>query len=266
MAVAVPTLDFLDAADGTGGALTISGSTSGATNTFYTQPLDSSWYGDQGWTSRGSRSGNGDIAVSLAPGLYMGYVHSTSGVESNVSLPLQFRASEERESIYYQILKSAQARIKLLNLNEINNSSIVAWKMPLTRAVSALTSTATGKKATFPVVMLTTMDAETINADAGTNARDDIGYPVGVAMVSLLEGEYAKRPEYDHLETGHDRHLLWRERIRKAFLNQRLPGVREVNRCVVEPRVPQIAGLLGDNLEGSAMVLRFFTRETRGLT
>lgn len=260
MAVAVPTLDFADAADGTGGTLTITGSTGGATNTFYTQPLDSSWYGDQGWTSRGSRSGDGVLTVVCPPGVYMSYVHSVSGSESNVSIPLQFRASEETESVYFQCLTAAQTRIRQLELEDVESRNVTAWKMPLTRAVGS----AIGKKASFPAVILSTMDSEALSSSAGTNARDEIGYPVGVVVIKEIDA--STRPEQDYLEDRHDWHLKLRERIRRAFINQRLPGVEEVNRCEVEMRVPQIAGLLNDNLEGSAMVLRFFARETRGLT
>lgn len=258
MAVAVPTLSFADAADGTGGTLTISGSTGGATNALYTQRLDAAWYGDEGWNSEGSRSGDGTIAVTCEPGQYMGYVLSTSGAESNVSLPLMFRASDESESVYFQCLQAAQTRIRLLELRDIMPGNITAWKLPLLRAVGS----AIGKKASFPCVILSTMEAEALNAEAGTNARDEIIYPVGVTIVSEVD----VKPEYGHVEEGHDRHLKWREQIRKAFINQRLPGVSSIWRTNVRMRVPQIAGLIADGLEGSAMVLEFISRETRGLT
>lgn len=262
MAVNVPTLSFADDNDGTGGTLTVANSTVGATNTAYVQQLDATWYGNEGWVSKGSRTSDGTIDISCLPGVFLCYVLSTLGAESNVSVPLMFRASDALESIYFQCLEAAQLRIRLLELEDIQESNVTAWKMPLLRAVG----TAVTKAAEFPVVILSTMDAETLNNDDGTNARDVIGYPVGVVIVSKLQGEYARKPEYDHLWTGQDRHLKWRERIRRAFINQRLPGVSSVYRCVVEPRVPQIAGLLTDGLEGSAMVLRFFARETRGLT
>jgi len=261
MAVSVPGIEFADAADGSGGTLTISDSTAGSTNTFYLQSLDSTWYANQGWVAQGSRVGDGTLAVSCPAGQYFGYVVSVSGADSNASVPLMFRATETADAIYYQILQAAQIRIRLLQLQDVVDSSVLAWKMPLLRAISALTSPATGKKATYPVVLLTTMDAETNNPQAGTNYRDEIVYSVAVAIVSELE----TRPEYDQLETNHNRNLLHIERIRKAFLNQRLPGAATVIRCYVESR-GQITGLIGDNLEGYGMVLRFVSRETRGLT
>lgn len=264
MAVAVPTLTYADANDGTGGTLTVANSTVGATNTAYVQRLDATWYGDEGWVSKGSRTGDGTITITCAPGIYLCYVLSVSGAESNVSIVLQFRASDSLESVYWQCLIAAQTRVRQLELEDIPYHNVTAWKAPLLRAVgSAIT-----KKAGYPCVILSTMEAETLNNDEGTNYRDMVGYPVGVAIVSEMEGEYARKPEYDHLETGHNRHLKWRERLRKAFINQRLPGVSggDIIRCIVEPRVPQIAGLLTDGLEGSAMVFRFFSREARGLT
>lgn len=262
MAVLVPTLSFADAHDGSGGTLTITGSTAGATNTLYTQRIDSTWYGDAGWHEEGNRTGSGTITVTCEPGVYMGYVLSVSGLESNVSTPLLFRSSDSNESVYFQCLQAAQTRIRLLELEDIAYHNVTAWKLPLLRAVG----TAIKKQAGYPVVILSTMDSETLNAAAGTNARDEIMYPVGVSIVSELKDDYARKPEYDHLTTGHNRHLKWRERIRRAFINQRLPGVEEVFNCTVQLRVPQIAGLISDGLEGSAMVLQFFARETRGLT
>lgn len=268
MAVNVPRLTFADAADGTGGTLTVSNSTTGATNTAYTQRLDATWYGDDGWASKGSRTGDGTITITCDPGIYLCYVLSTSGSESNVSLVLQFKASDSNESVYYQCLIAAQTRIRQLELEDIPPHNVTAWKLPLMRAVGAATSQINNKRASFPCVILSTMEAEGLNAEAGTNYRDQIAYPIGVAIVSELSGDYARKPEYDHLETGHARHLLWRQKIRKAFLNQRLPGVSggDIIRCTIQMRVPQIAGLLGDQLEGSAMVLNFESRETRGLT
>lgn len=262
MAVAVPTLSFADAADGTGGTLTITGSTGGATNTLYMQRLDATWYGDTGWVSEGSRSGSGTITVTCSPGTYLGYVLSVLGSESNVSVPLMFRASDVSESIYFQCLEAVQTRIRLLELEGIAYHNVVTWKAPLLRAVGEEVK----KKAAFPVVIISTMDSETLNADAGTNYRDEIVYAVGVTVISELKDEYARKPEYDHLTTGHNRHLKWREAIRRAFINQRLPSVPSVQRCTIQLRVPQIAGLLNESLEGSAMVLQFTSRETRGLT
>lgn len=242
--------------------MTVSGSTTGATNTLYMQRLDATWYIDSGWVEEGSRTGNGTITVTCDPGVYLSYVLSVFGSESNVSTVLMFRASDEGESVYYQCLEAAQTRIRLLELDGIDPNNVVVWKAPLLRAVGE----AVKKRATYPVVILSTMDAETLNAAAGTNARDDIGYPIGVTIVSELTDEYARKPEYDHVETGQARHLKWREQIRRAFLNQRLPGVSEIMTCAIQPRVPQIAGLLNESLEGSAMVLNFLSRETRGLS
>lgn len=82
--VAAPLLALADNGDGSGGVATISGSTTGATNRVYVQPL--SWEISANWTLAGSRTGNGAVALSLATGHYYVYVESTLGSAKNVSL------------------------------------------------------------------------------------------------------------------------------------------------------------------------------------
>src|SRR5690349_3103919 len=59
-----PTLTLVDNADGTGAVATVAGGAVAAVNTLYVQPF-SGVLGAGSWTSQGSRTGDGAIAVSL---------------------------------------------------------------------------------------------------------------------------------------------------------------------------------------------------------
>lgn len=80
--VATPVLAVADAGDGTGGTATVSGATAGTTNTLYSQLVGSST-----WVARGSRTGDGTIAISPNPGVgfYWWKVVSTDGTTNALS-------------------------------------------------------------------------------------------------------------------------------------------------------------------------------------
>jgi hypothetical protein len=57
----------------------------------------------------------------------------------------------------------------------------------------------------------------------------------------------------------------WQEIVMRAFQNQRLPGVGEVVICHVEPADAVIPIAWGHDVLASAVLLRFNTREPRGI-
>src|SRR5262245_20526508 len=64
-------LTLSDLADGTGATATVAGADN-ATVTVYTMAA-----GASSWTSSGSRTGNGTLALSLSPNYYFGYAQGT---------------------------------------------------------------------------------------------------------------------------------------------------------------------------------------------
>src|SRR5687767_14210717 len=132
MPINTPTLALADNGKGTGGTTTISGATAGSTNTVYTAP----WSGGliaAAWTNRGSRSGNGTLAVSVANGYYWAYVQSTLAAESAVSTVVGFRVTSGSSSVFERCLNAIAARLQALSLSGIAASSIVVRKLPWNR-------------------------------------------------------------------------------------------------------------------------------------
>jgi len=157
-------------------------------------------------------------------------------------------------STYYQILIAIRQRIADLGLTDIPVTQLYLRRVPTDRSVD------------LPAVIISPLGTETLLI--GTNASEDTGYPVLVTTVqgvtklpTALASEENTRDltlEVQELE------LTWRETIRFAFHNQRLPGVALVYRCLVEPQPVLDLPLFRDQgLVVSGLVVRCHTREQR---
>ena len=157
-------------------------------------------------------------------------------------------------STYYQILIAIRQRIADLGLTDIPVTQLYLRRVPTDRSVD------------LPAVIISPLGTETLLI--GTNASEDTGYPVLVTTVqgvtklpTALASEENTRDltlEVQELE------LTWRETIRFAFHNQRLPGVALVYRCLVEPQPVLDLPLFRDQgLVVSGLVIRCHTREQR---
>lgn len=242
------TLSITDNGNGTGAVATIGGGQPTATNIVYTAPVPGV-LGSVTWTNSGNRVGNGTVALSLAKGYYWAHVSNTlvlADTITEVSNLVYFAVTDATEAVHERCLDAVQARIQGLALSGIPSAQVYVRKVPWTR------------ETTFPCVQIAPIGAEKIPRAGGTNLRDDIEYPV---LVVIVDKDDQKQ------QTNRDRDLLWRQRIIKAFRNQRLPGVSEVHQCVVEP---QAINPPKDWIEQSAWVsavrFNFVTREARGIS
>jgi hypothetical protein len=107
-------------------------------------------------------------------------------------------------------------------------------------------------------VVIAPFGAETITA--ASNLRDDIEYPVVVAVVASLKID-AEQPT-DKQTLYLDQRLTWRETIRKAFSNQRLDTTRGYTMTVVPMTIVDAAAFARD-LFVSGFTLRIVNREGR---
>lgn len=91
----------------------------------------------------------------------------------------------------------------------------------------------------------------------GTNERDDVGYGVQVTMVQATSQDVRRQI---------DRRLLWREKIRREFIHQRAPlsSITEVYTCHIEAAPPFNRRDFRKDYDVDSLVIRVWTRETRG--
>lgn len=239
------TITVTDNGDDTGAVATVAGSTALTTNTIYTQRID----GELGatwntWTNTESRIGDGSVALDLAAGHYFVHVSNLNGSTTTVS-PVQYATvTTGEESIHYRCALAAQSRIRLIGLDGMDEDNVIVRKVPTDRDTAR------------PCVLLSTFGTETQPPTAGTNIRDDVGYPVLCSFVFA---------DQHTVQQNHNKLLKWREQINRAFHNQRLPGVSEIIYGVVQPAqiVDLPAWLIGKF--HSSMILRFTSRHSRGI-
>lgn len=230
------TLSIVDNADGTGATATIAGSSGGA-NVVSVQNVDGE-LGSLSWTAAGSRTGDGDVSLTLTPGYYWAYC-VTGG--TSLSGLVYFQVTTGVDSVLSRCAAAVKSRLQLLAL-------------PCTERVLDLITDRSPGEELFPCTVLTTDGANQTN-EAALNGRDDIGQPIR-CLVKDICGKF----DSTKLET----YRSWRQAIFRAFHNQRLPGVIESVRNRVE-----LGGVTPAESKQPQMVfdltIRCITREVRGL-
>lgn len=244
MPLTAPTLSVSDSANGTGGVATLSGGDSGATNTISVQAVDGE-LGTSTWTSKGNRTGNGTVSISATSGFYWIRCVSVLSSETVVSNLVYQNFTSGTDAVLEQCLEAIQARIQGMSLSGIANSSVVIQKVPSDRNV------------TRPAIVIGPVGGETVALTSGSNRRDDVGYPVFVGIIAA---------DNQDQDTNRGRNLLWREKIRRAFHAQRLPGVSLNYTCGVETRDIVAPDWFASMRFVSAMVIRCLAREPRGIS
>ena len=112
-------------------------------------------------------------------------------------------------------------------------------------------------KAGMPRIIVTHSNlTETLDPVAGTNASDDVVYPVSVYMLDRANQD-------QEAASGGDKWLYWRQLIARAFHNTRLSGISECFKCVVVPMRIHDQGAWGANLWLSGLTINVHCRVAR---
>lgn len=237
---ATPTLTAVDQENGTSIA-TIASSTTGSTNVVYTARLAS--MGSVTFTSSGTRTGDGNVTLTLSSGLYWAYVASSSGGLTSNSNFILLRVSTGTDAMFYQCLDEVRDTILTLSLTGIADADVRIQKLPW-------------RAAQVEPGIFITPTSESLNSNDGTNERDDIGYPIQVVMIQKSNRDQT---------LNFQRFLLWRQRIRHAFHNQPL-NLLTVHTAVVEPGAVILPTAFEGQFDVQSLIIRCTSRETRGLS
>lgn len=168
-------------------------------------------------------------------------------------------------SVLYDILSAVQTQIQGLSLTDIDNANIQVAQVRNPREVVSVMPG-------LPGILIFPLGAESMPPAAGTVCKDDIGYPVAVAIFDYSlqateddtpAGAQTGAPDQDY---NMDQKFQWRQDIRRKFFHKRLTGVSSVWNCTIEP-MPIVDTTEWLNTRGglwvSMMILRFLSREAR---
>lgn len=148
------------------------------------------------------------------------------------------------------IEEAVLTRIQGLSLTGMPGGNVV------TMIDAKLRDAVTGAKGELPRIVVTHSEGtETIDPNAGTNASDDIGYPVRVYILAA-----ANQDE----QSNSDRWLGWRQSIVGAFHNKRLTVTGlDCFRCVVQPMTIHSQAAWAANLWLSGLTVTVSCRVVR---
>ena len=255
MPISTPTLTVTDVEDGATATATIASGTAGATNTVSVVR----WGGNPqftSWTSGGSRSGNGNVTLTIPKGYYWAKCESVSGSESVTSNLVYFAITNDDDAVHQQIVDATLERLQGMTFTD---ARLPAGRLTADRIIhqASLDTANIGMPAIIVLV-----PRQGTQEDRGTNETDDIRYPV---MIFVIEREARQSTE------PLPRLLKWKEQIARAFRWSRLTGVTsgEVYKCQVsDDHVINPERWSSDPAYAhvdSALMLWFTSREPRGV-
>lgn len=210
MPLITPTLTVTDNQNGTA-TLTVAGGDPSASNLIRYSRIEV-----PGWDDITTISGNSSATVAVNAGLRWFSCFSSLSGESAVSAPLPAIITLSRTAIFEQCMQSIMTVLQ--GAAEANQLGEITADRVVRQDVVNLEHLGTS----VPAIIITPGLNE--NEEGGTNASDDISYPVMIAVVD-------RKDEHDTANTSI--YLYWREVIRQLFNNKRLPGVPTSFRNVV---------------------------------
>lgn len=239
------TLSLSDNEDGSGGVATIAGADA-ATVTVYKAAYHGIPNQNLAWTSAGTRSGDGTLAVSGQGLLFWHAAGTVSSAPAISSVVFQALTDQDEESVHKRCLFAIRDRIRGLDLRGIATANIeVCWHPADWKSVVQL-----------PGAIVCPVGKE--GQPGVMSGTDDIEYPCLVVLLNRPEGPTKKLNEW----------TLWRQKGFRALRQQRPAGVPEIINVTVEPaNVFDLAKWVpvGDEkLWWSALTAKCRSREVRG--
>jgi len=240
-----------DATVPTGAVATVSGSRAGTTNTISYQVVNGLFAPNSTWTPCGSRTGDGTVAVTLPAGIYWFRCVSATASQTTVSNLVFAGLTDGLAAVHERSIQAIEA-----GLAEIVEAGLLPGIALVTRIYDQVELNLV--RMDLPgIAVCVSLPGQTSREEmlGGTNARDDVAYPIYVILMDRVGGDYTPaRPGF----------LLWRQVVRRAFINVPLLPVPEVYVVKVTPG-PILEFKQRDyNRCGSTNLFRAISREIRG--
>lgn len=240
-------ITWTDSADGTGGVVTITGADA-ASVTVWAQAVDATGLRSPTFTQVGSRTGDGTVTLTLAPGYFWLYARGLVSAALAYSNFLYAYATDHADAMAVRCADALAARVAGLTM-----TTTVGVSVPNTNIYKVLLPEPEGKF-TFPCVIIS-HESNREGMPGTTNNKDDIEYPINVCLCDKHGADF---------DTKKGVWLKWRQQVFKAIRNQRLAGITESltvrmdPMLVIDPKLPAYQHVW------SGFVARCLVRETRG--
>lgn len=155
-------------------------------------------------------------------------------------------------SVLEDILVAVQSGITGLSLTGLSSTAVVVQKVASVRPADLPKFDPQG-----PVVVVAPLGQETLTPTAGTNLRDDIVYPVLVAILA---------PDLQSQTIDRDKYLTWRQSIRRKFHHNTsaFTSLSSVINSIVQPQaIIDTQAFFERNSLVSALLIQVTSREAR---
>jgi hypothetical protein len=182
--------------------------------------------------------GDGTVSLSLEKGLWFAHLVSNS-VFSGL---IYFAVTNGLDAVAARVRRSVADTIRMLPYPFAQN--VFEHGIPDPENV------------VFPCAILS-VDGVQENYENALSTADDVGRPVKVQLADRCD----KRELITNLPT----YELWREKVARCFVNQRLAGVNESHICRIEPYVIVDPNLPQYEYMVNALTVRAVCREPRGV-
>jgi hypothetical protein len=232
---------------------TVTGIVSGVADLMYAKTTDLDWI------TLDTVAGNGTYTRNIQSGTHwfcVGNPAVAGGTWLQVTSPVMVCAASNEQAVFKRIIDTVVAELQSL-ATAGSLPGLDATKVERQDVVFI-------SNLPFDVPGIIVAPGAQEEDRGGTNARDDLGYPV---QVIIVDSKWAKDPDPDSTDIDY---LLIRERIRRHFQHRRLASVRT---NVPESYTTNVTyeGILDHQTTekglmrfGSYLQLNFCTREPRG--
>jgi len=215
---ATPTLSIANNQDGTA-TVTVAGSDSGSTNTVYAARIDTTWDSDSlpSWVSKGSRSEDGTVDITLSGAVWFVYVASElSGATASTPPYAAFVTDSSQEAVLDQILEGVKAKVLALSLTGVDASDVVVVTTPDGQFAQTISD---------PMVLIAAGGSQQFSTE-GDTGHYRLSWPVLVGM--------AVPANKDQTQAFRRQWFKNRERIENAIVYQRF-ALSAPYTCMLDP-------------------------------
>lgn len=211
-------ISFADNRNGTGGVITVTGSSAGAVNTLYVSRFAGT-NDSRTFVEAGTRVGDGTIAVTLETGPFLASLVSATSSDIEFTDPIVFRVTNEDVSMHYRVAEAIREFFLDLALPGLPSNPDLHV---ITKVGAKLTSLIEANNAC--VMYIPTQET----FEASSNSDAEVAYPVDV-VIHIKSG--------NTLRANIDNIMQTRDIAAFSLKAEPIPDIPEIHTVDVQPGI-----------------------------